>query len=146
MAKKTSKPVEIGKHFDYELVARDGVATSPFDEYPGTVMYSPFNLKTFKLWRDMVVEIGREPKEKQDFVFYSEVTDSPDGTSESEAKFVRANDAKIALAIGHIQLENLPDGWQDDAYNLLPYNVVVWLAVTVTEWASRHTTFRRNSS
>lgn len=150
MAKKQSPKVEVGTHFDYELVARNGVAESPFEEYPGTVTYAPFSLATYKKWRDLMAEVGQE---KADLVFYSKV-DTPEsdedaageGTKQTnKIEWVRANDAKIALGIASkINIENLPDGWQDDAYNLLPYNVLVWLALTVTEWASRHITFRRD--
>lgn len=145
--------IDLAKNFNYDIVSRDGVAVSPFPEYPGTIDLPHFTLPVFKKWRQALADYSKLTPE---IVFFSEVFTEDDAgaveiaeteptADQSSIRWVNLNDALILFDIAKkIDLSGLEDGWRNDPFNNLPYLVVAWCAIVINEWANRQITFRRH--
>lgn len=156
MADKKKK-LDLTDGFDYSIVDRAGVATSPFAEFPGRVVLPVFTLPVFTKWRELIA--AAKNNDTPQYVFYSDVSapvDAPtDATQESDdtkaepadetvIRWINVKDALLCVELAkEISVENLEDGWRSAPLDTLPYIVLVWLAMAVNEWANRQVTFRR---
>jgi hypothetical protein len=84
---------------------------SPFDAHPGHIEFpDEFTGRVYRLWA--------EANKDQD-------DDAPDGMRRSEANW------RAVLAIGRVELEDLPDGL---AFDDMPYQVVLWAVEMLAEY------------
>ncbi len=164
MTKKT-KQIDLTAQFDYSLVDKDGVASSPLADFPGSVVLPMFSFGVFKKWRESLAKHVSNETGKQELAFYFDKklndgkaktvaaateNETEDGENaepgiDSELRYVDVNYAKVAIDIAKsIKIDGLGDDWRDDPFNNLHYTVLVWLAMIVVEWSNRQITFRRS--